>query len=204
MEQQANEPPRTEQPEENKHEADRQHPAPQIYLASLADYNAGRLHGTWIDAAQEPEALAAAAQTMLAASPTTFAEEYAIHDFEGFGPLRLSEYQSLDTVSLVARGIAEHGAAFAHWAALVDELTPDELGRFDDVYLGHFESPTAYAESLLDHRGLWREIEEFNPAMFQPYVQVDVEGFARDLELSGDVLTSEGDSGVYVFEGGRG
>ena len=40
--------------------------------------------------------------------------------------------------------------------------------------------------------------------MFQPYVQVDVEGFARDLELSGDVLTSEGDSGVYVFEGGRG
>ena len=65
-------------------------PRPQIYLASLADYNAGRLHGTWIDATQEVEELAAAADRMLAGSQIVGAEEYAIHDFEGFGPRRLA------------------------------------------------------------------------------------------------------------------
>ena len=28
-------------------------PSPRIYVASLSDYNAGRLHGVWIDAAEE-------------------------------------------------------------------------------------------------------------------------------------------------------
>jgi len=195
MEQQPNHP-AGEQPGE-EHEGE--DPKPKVYIASLADYNAGRLHGAWIDAAQDPEELAAAAQTMLAASPTPFAEEYAIHDFEGFGPLRLSEYQSLETVSLVAQGIAEHGAVFAHWATLVDELTPDALNRFKEAYRGHHACVADYANELLEDLGAWRELE---PQWLQPYLQIDVEGFARDLELSGDVLTSEGDDGVYIFEGG--
>jgi antirestriction protein len=31
-------------------------------------------------------------------------------------------------------------------------------------------------------------------------VRLDVEGFARDLKLSGDVTSSEGEGGVYVFD----
>jgi len=139
---------------------------------------------------------------MLAASPTPFAEEWAIHDYEGFGPLRLSEYEDLATISRLGLGIAEHGMAFAHWAS-VASTDPDELERFEDVYLGHAESVTAYAEQLLDELGYPQILEEALPDHMQPYVTLEIEGFARDLELSGDITTSDGDGGVYVFDPGR-
>lgn len=175
-------------------------PLPRIYAASLSDYNAGRLVGAWLDAAVEADELAAGVQAMLAASPTPGAEEWAIHDYEGFGPLRLDEYESLETVASVARGIAEHGPAFAHFAALVGTSDSDELARFDDAYLGHAESLTAYAEELLDELGYRSQIEAAVPEHLQPYIRFDIEGFARDLELSGDITTSDGDGGVYVFD----
>jgi len=60
---------------------------PRIYVACLAAYNAGRLHGRWIDAAQDAADIQAEVRKMLAASPQADAEEWAIHDYEGFGPL---------------------------------------------------------------------------------------------------------------------
>ena len=84
---------------------------PRIYVASLSDYNAGRLHGAWIDAAVEPDVLTESINDMLRTSPEPGAEEWAIHDYEGFGPLRLGEYESLTTVSTIAQGIAENGPA---------------------------------------------------------------------------------------------
>jgi antirestriction protein len=44
-------------------------PGPQIWAASLADYNDGTLHGAWLDAAREVEAIETDIQAMLAASP---------------------------------------------------------------------------------------------------------------------------------------
>lgn len=171
---------------------------PRIYVASLSDYNAGRLHGTWLDATGDTEALAAGVNDMLARSPEPGAEEWAIHDYEGFGPLRLSEYESLDTIARIAGGIADHGPAFAHWAAIAGTAT-EELDRFDDAYLGHAESIEAYAEALVDDLGYADLIERAIPELLQPYVRFDIEAFAHDLELSGDVTTSEGDGGVYLF-----
>ena len=137
---------------------------------------------------------------MLARSPMPGAEEWAIHDYEGFGPVRLGEYEDLATVSQIAQGMAEHGPAFAHWAARCDSTDPDDLARFDDVYLGHWHSLEAYAEDLLDDLGLDDLIERSVPDYLQPYVRVDLAGFARDLEYSGDVASSEGDNGVYLFD----
>lgn len=91
---------------------------PRIYVASLSDYNAGRLHGAWIDAVQEIDELHGAIADMLAGSSTGRAEEWAIHDYEGFGPVELSEYESLANVARLARGIAEHGPAYAAWVGV--------------------------------------------------------------------------------------
>jgi antirestriction protein len=173
---------------------------PRIYAASLSDYNAGRLHGAWLDAAVESDELSARVQAMLAASPTPGAEEWAIHDYEGFGPLRLGEYEDLTTVARIALGIAEHGPAFAHWAALIDTTDTEELEHFEDAYLGEYESVEAYAEALLDDLGYPDLIEHAIPEHLQPYIHLDVEAFARDLELSGDITTSDTDGGVYVFD----
>lgn len=185
--------------ERPEHDQDR--PAPQVYVASLSDYNGGRLHGAWVKAAQEPDELREEVTRMLAGSTMPGAEEFAIHDYEGFGPLRLSEYESLETVALIARGIAEHGPAFAHWAALVGTSEPDVLNEFEDHYEGHAESVEAYAEQWLEDMGFGSDSDLTGrlPASLQPYVRFDVEGFARDLELSGDIMTSEGDNGIYVF-----
>ncbi len=86
---------------------------PRIYVASLADYNSGRLHGRWIDAGQSAEAIREQIAEMLAESKEPIAEEWAIHDYEGFGDLGLSEWQDIDKVAEVAFLIGEHGPVFA-------------------------------------------------------------------------------------------
>jgi len=91
---------------------------PRIYVACLAAYNNGRLHGAWIDANQSADDIAAEVQTMLAASPEPGAEEWAIHDYEGFGELRLSEWESFERVASIAAGIAEHGPGLRGLALL--------------------------------------------------------------------------------------
>src|SRR5690348_8373610 len=97
-------------------------PRPRIYVASLSDYNNGVLHGKWIDAAQEAEEIQTEISRMLAASPTMRelgdpAEESAIHDHEDFAGFEPGEYEDLETVSRVARGLAEHGEAFGAYVS---------------------------------------------------------------------------------------
>lgn len=79
-----------------------------IYVADLAAYNAGHLHGVWIDATLELDEIQAQISAMLAASPVEGAEEYAIHDFEGFDGYRLDEYESLESAHETARFIEEY------------------------------------------------------------------------------------------------
>jgi antirestriction protein len=79
---------------------------PRIYVASLADYNAGRLHGTWIDADRPAHEIRAKVARMLAASREPMAEEWAVHDYQGFPGCRLSESSDFDYVSEVAGLIA--------------------------------------------------------------------------------------------------
>src|ERR1700722_12250921 len=80
---------------QEEHEQEPKH-QPRIYVASLSDYNAGRLHGEWLDAAQDPEALLAGIGAMSSAEPG--AEEWAIHDYEEFCGVRLGEYASIESV----------------------------------------------------------------------------------------------------------
>jgi antirestriction protein len=181
-----------------QHEAERERGA-RIYVASLTDYNDGRLHGVWIDADQEPNALQADVDAMLARSPTGHAEEFAIHDYEGFGKCQLGEYDSLARVSRIARGIAEHGLAFAAFVeARGDE---DQLERFEDAYLGDWPSVEAYADDVMDGFGWQDALYNQLPAALQPYVTIDTAGFARDLELSGDVTAVDHPGGVWIFDG---
>jgi antirestriction protein len=183
-------------PEEHEQEL-----RPKIYVASLSDYNAGRLHGEWLDAAQEPEALLAGISSMLAASREPGAEEWAIHDYEAFAPVRLGEYESIEQVSKIALGIVEHGPAFGAWAEYLGRYGWDDLDRFEDCYLGRFDSLTDYAEDFLDALGLRESIEKAVPEQLQPYVNIDAEAFGRDISYNGDVYVVEDDpaGGVFIF-----
>ncbi len=187
--------------EEQEQQREVSHDGPRIYVASLSDYNAGVLHGTWIEASQEPDDLHEAVQHMLSRSPTDpRAEEFAVHDFEGFGRCRPGEYESLERISRIAKGITEHGPVFAAWA---DHVAADDEGldQFDQAFLGEWPSVESYAYSLLDDIGVIQQLEELLPEGLAPYVQIDTHSFARDLELSGEVTAIEGDEGVWVFAG---
>ena len=72
---------------------------PEIYVACLASYNSGYLHGKWIDANQSEEAIMEDIQAMLSDSPVENAEEWEIHDYQGFGDIKLHEYESISTIA---------------------------------------------------------------------------------------------------------
>lgn len=181
----------------DNHERLREHP-PRIYVASLSDYNAGRLHGVWITLDDDIEAAWSQLRAMLAASTESGAEEWAIHDYEGFGPLALDEWENIEQVQHVADGIAEHGEAFAHWATLLDrQYWGDQLDRFSDHYQGTWPTVEAFAEQMLNELGV--EVDDIGPAWLQPYIHIDVAAFAKDL-VSTDYRISEGKEGVHVFD----
>jgi antirestriction protein len=171
---------------------------PRIYVASLSDYNDGRLHGEWIDADQPPDDIHRAIRTMLAESRDRSAEEWAIHDYEGFGPLHLSEYESIEHVAMIGQGIAEHGPAFAAWAAQLDRTQWEaELDEFDERYRGQWNSTEEYAEELLRDMGI--DPDAIGPEILQPYVRVDLEAFGRDLAYD-LVVCEDPDGSVHVFD----
>jgi len=187
---------RQDNPEEGERERQAQ---PRIYVASLADYNEGRLYGAWIDAAQEADELEQSVKEMLARSPSPGAEEWAIHDYEGFGELRLDESESLATVAKVARGIAEHGPAFAAWAAHVG-TDSEALEEFEDAYMGEWDNAAAFAEEMFDDLWQMEEIMRGVPELLAAYIRIDYEAFVRDMVSNGELATSEKpDGGIYVF-----
>jgi antirestriction protein len=170
---------------------------PRIYVASLADYNSGRLHGRWIDADQDAEAIHAAIAAMLTESKEPIAEEWAIHDYENFGGLRLSEYESIDTVAEVASLLDEHGDVFG---AVVEHFgglsSLDEAKRcMEEGYRGAFKSLEDFAFDFVEecYGDSLKSLPEFIRG------HLDYEGMARDMELGGDVFTIEHDGEVHVF-----
>lgn len=181
---------------------------PQIWVGSLSDYNAGILHGEWMDAAREPEDVHDDITSMLGKSPTAArealpAEEWAIFDYEGFGSLRIDEYESIDRVTRFANGIVDHGLAFAAWASMEDHADSDYLNEaFEDAYRGRFDSTVDYVDQFVEDMGYDDMLDKALPAGIRPYVRIQTDQLARDLELSGDIYTVRSDDGgIWLFEG---
>ena len=168
---------------------------PRIYVACLAAYNAGRLHGRWIDADQSAEDIESEVQAMLAASPEPLAEEWAIHDYEGFGALRLSEWESFEHVSAIAAGIAEHGDAFTAWLSYDSSRDATDSEAFEDAYRGEWDSLHDYAEDFAESTGLYDAAEKAGSS----YVTVDIDALERDLDIEMYTVPSDHHT-VYVFD----
>jgi len=183
---------------ETSSENNRSENTPRIYVASLADYNAGRLLGRWIDADQPADAIHDAIMRMLEQSSELIAEDWAIHDYENFGSLSLREFESLESVSAVACGIVEHGPVFAglvtHFggAGNVEEAK----GYMEDGYRGEFDSLSDYAADLIHecYGDVLKNVPDFILG------HLDYDGIGRDLELGGDIFTVECEGRVHVFD----
>ena len=164
---------------------------PRIYVACLAAYNNGYLHGAWIDADQDADEIRDEIAAMLARSPIKGAEEYAIHDYEGFEGVTISEYAGIDTLARMGAFIAEHGAL---GAGLLEQFSGD-MGQaestLEDCYHGQFASLADYMEELTTQSVTIPEALRY---------YVDWDAMARDAEMSGDLFTIETAHGeVHVF-----
>jgi antirestriction protein len=140
---------------------------------------------------------------MLANSPTPGAEEWAIFVTNGFGPLDINEYEQLEVVNRIAKGIEAHGVAFAHYVELVGTDELDDLDRFEECFLGRYDTFEEYVENLIDDLGYREAIDAPVPPGLEGYVDIDVEGLARDMSMSGIYATAADADGVYVFDMGR-
>ncbi len=162
-----------------------------IYVACLSSYNAGDLHGRWIDATLGAEHIREEVAAMLAESKHEPHEEWAIHDHEGFGEAKPSEQESFDTVAAWAEGIEKHGEAFGAFVSWRGDDSTVE--QFEDAYRGTFRTIEDYAEQLIDDC-------YDTKAMGALANYIDYEKFARDLQYGGDIYTTSGGDGVYVFD----
>jgi antirestriction protein len=170
--------------------------APRIYVACLAAYNNGKLHGEWIDATQDVEDIREEIQAMLRSGPEPGAEEWAIHDHENFGKVSIDEYEDLERVSRAALLIEEFREVAAevidYFGGLRHLDEADEALR--ERYRGLWADMDDWAENLLQELGDWEKI----PENLRNYI--DLKSYARDMEISGDIFTIETDRGTHVFD----
>jgi antirestriction protein len=162
----------------------------QIYVACLAAYNNGHLHGEWIAASSDREAMQDSINKILKSSPIADAEEWAIHDFEGFGSLQLSEYEGLENICEYAEFYEEHG-----------ELGLELLAHFNDIkcakealennYHGEYESEEDFTYSFVQETSA-HEI----PKHLEFYI--DYEKMTRDFFIN-DFYSIEVNNSTHVF-----
>lgn len=164
-----------------------------IYVVCLASYNSGRHHGGWIDCTgKSADDLRDEVSAMLRESPCPNAEEFAIHDHEGFGYL-IGEYTPLETVALHCEMLDEYGELWAAYAGHAGEQYATREG-FEESYVGTYSSLEDWAEEWLDDSGTFEGASDVLRTYF------DFSAYAHDAELNGDIYSVElGYNRVAVF-----
>lgn len=165
---------------------------PSIYIACLAAYNHGILHGEWVQVADDPDALRKEAQRILATSPIEEAEEWAIHDSENFEGIHIDEYESFQSVCRKAAFINEYGRL---GAIVYDDQQDIDTAEtmLTSAYEGAFESVEDYARSMIDQTGYLDAMPDVMCWYF------DYAAFARDLEVLGDITVYEESGKRHIF-----
>ncbi|WP_426011764.1 antirestriction protein ArdA [Caulobacter sp. DWR2-3-1b2] len=164
---------------------------PRIYIACLAAYNNGRLHGVWIDVEDDADTVRDAINAMLKASPMPGAEEYAIHDHEGFGGVEIAEYAGIDKVVEIAAFLRVYGGL----GALVLEHFGDDLEAAQTALVEDYHG---VFDSLADCIQEVTEEATVIPERLRYYI--DWEAMGRDAELNGDIFTIKtAHDEVHVF-----
>lgn len=163
---------------------------PRLYIADLAAYNARHLHDAWIDATDDLNDIWEQTNTMLGTSPMLGAEEYAVHDYEGFDGYSVSEHEGINILHKIACFIEEHPD---FGAELLNHCCDMEEARrmVEYAYCGCYISVADYAQDLTEQTGNI-------PAHLKYYI--DYDRIAQDMEMGGDILTIEtAHDQIHVF-----
>lgn len=162
---------------------------PRVYVACLAAYNSGILHGKWIDVDSEDQ-MWSDINAMLALSPEPNSEEWAFHDYEGFGGLLVNEYDSVTAILEKAAFIGQYGELGAELVNYYGDMDSAKQA-LEDRYYGEFDSELDFSTDLFDEL-YGSEI----PNHLQYYI--DYAAFNRDIFIN-DYLSISLNGKVHVF-----
>ena len=165
-----------------------------VYVACLAAYNNGHLHGEWIDV-DDADTMREKVAAMLAKSPIPNAEEWAVHDYDGI-PSAFGEYPDFAELAAYKDLVEEHDEDLvkaAHDVSDYHASVADIAETIRDRYAGQGDTLADWCEQFADDTGMLDEM----PEKLRPYF--DFEAYARDLQMGGDVSTSRQGGTVYVF-----
>lgn len=180
-----------------------------IYVACLASYNNGVLHGAWIDASNDVDAMQDEINAMLRASrfpnvtvehPDTgetvpSAEEWAIHDSEGLGDI--SEHCGLAAIAervKLAEVAEESGIPFEVVLEVADDNVTNDVESFvRENYRGQYDSWADFAEQFTE------ETDGLSGVPDHLKAYIDFERMGRDWRISGDFHYVERDGSLFVF-----
>lgn len=140
---------------------------PKVWVACLAAYNHGVLHGKWVDVDDDEDALNEAIAEVLRTSPIPNAEEHAFHDYDEWGGLEFGEYERVATLCEMATLLRKHGPAFVAYAQqVIGSTKPSDLTGFEEEYQGEHKSRSEFtAERFTDSNDI--------PDHLQPYIDWD-------------------------------
>ena len=161
---------------------------PQIYVACLAAYNSGRLHGKWITPKSDKDELDEQIQKVLKSSPIPEAEEWAIHDYDEFP--NLGEYPSIDNIIKVQEAIDEHGINIVN--GFIENWSIEDLEHINDAYYGEYDDFSSFAQQLAEDT--IEGLSDNNSTLARYF---DYEKFERD--LSYDFHEASGDNGTSII-----
>ncbi len=159
-----------------------------VWIGCLAAYNAGRLHGRWVDVDGTTD-LEAAKDDILASSAEPGAEEWFIADYEGFGGIEIGESESLATVQHYAELIEEQGEAIALFIA--DGHEPED---FQEAYRGVWDDEQDFTRALVDDLGLLDRADQHLASYF------DYAAYARDLFIDDFWAAADSRGRLHVFD----
>lgn len=169
-----------------------------IYVACLASYNSGKLHGKWIDLndCNDADDIQSLIDEMLKSSPETGAEEWAIHDYELPDGIckSIAGHSYADLDELIAINECDNPELIA---ALINQGVCDSVTSairyHDQHYQGQHNSLADYAQEYCESCGYTQAL----PDIFRHHI--DYESMGRDFQLGGDIFTLQVGSDLHVY-----
>lgn len=171
---------------------------PRIYVADVAAHEAGRVHGRWIDATDPLPELQEQIVALLMASPVPNADRYTIDAHTGFNTDKIQKDTPLAVIAKIAHGVYRYGPAYSAYLSVIDVNDEDALERFDDLHVGTFDSPEAWARAFGDDLQWEQHLDSVVGKGIRQFISIDYKKFAYEARQHWDIV--EGPDGkTHVF-----
>lgn len=163
-----------------------------VYIACLAAYNSGTLHGEWIEPSSDVEELSEQIKAILKKSPAPDAEEWAFHDYDDFP--NMGEYPNLEDVCKWMELAEEYSEHKEYLNAIYDNLKNigDTENTLENGFSG-YESFEQYANERADEELAAKKLDETLLAQY-----FDYEKYSRDMAYSYDVYEHPSKPEVFI------